>query len=401
MSNATRPKSGGNQIPLLYNPFDPGFKANPYPTYHALREQDPVHYSPLLKRWVLSRYQDAERALKSPKVVMVPPRGGESELHRTMGEWLPHHPQLRGLMAQAFTPKVIRDLQPRIQALVDGLLNNLRERTGPVDIAGDFAHPLPLMVIADMLGVPDSDRASFKDWALAMERGIDGVFMGRPDPEANDAAKALKDYFRALVAERIKNPGADLISRLALAEENGVRLSEEQIVCNCVLFFFAGHETTGNQIGSGIHLLLESPGELAKLLGQPDGWMRAVEEILRLEPAVQMTARMVKEPIQLGERWLEAGQELSILLGAVNRDPEVFPDPDRMDLGRDPNPQLAFSVGAHYCLGAGLARAEARIALRSLWARYPRIRSTGQPPVWKDHFALRGPQALLVSLHDA
>lgn len=382
-----------------FNPMDPDYVADPYPLQHRMRAAEPLHYSPVMQGHVLTRYHDIKRALTHPDLDILPGRGGDSPLHQMMGDWLSHHPHLRPVMLRAFTPRIIQQLRPRIQEIVDGLLDEVL-RAPQAELISSFAHPVPLIVIAEMLGVPEADRRSFKQWALAIERGIDGAFMGRVDAEADEATVALLDYFGRLAAERRKAPGDDLISRLLEAEKDeGIRITERQLVANCVLFFFAGHESTANQIGSGIYWLLKHPDQLAALRADPSLWPNAVEEVLRYEPAVQLVGRICLADAEVAGRTLKKGERLSLLLSAANRDPEVFPDPDRFDVRRsfEAQPQLAFSWGRHLCLGIHLARAEAHIALQSLFDRAPDLRLEDQKVVWKKHFAMRGPLELHVS----
>lgn len=382
-----------------FNPLDPDYVANPYPLQHRMRAAEPVHHSAVMQGWVLTRYRDVKHVLTHPEIDIVPGRGGDSPLHQMMGDWISHHPHLRPVVMRAFTPKVIRDLRPRIQQIVDELLDEALAQESP-ELVSSFAHPVPLIVIAEMLGVPESDRRSFKEWALAIERGIDGAFMGTVDPEADEATVALLDYFGQLADARRDARGDDLISRLIAAQEiEGVALTRRQLVANCVLFFFAGHESTANQIGSGIYWLLQHPEQLAALKEDPSLWPNAVEEVMRYEPAVQLVGRIALTDVEVGGQPMREGERMSCLLSAANRDPEAFPDPDRFDIRRTftrATPQLAFSWGRHLCLGAHLARAELHLALKTLFERAPDLQlDSDHEVVWKKHFAMRGPLELV------
>ena len=379
-----------------FNPMDPAYVADPYPVLHRLRTHEPVHHSPLMGSWVLSRYADIKAALTHTRLDVLPGREGESPLYQMMGDWLSHHPDLRPLMARAFTQRVIGDWRARIQRIVDELLDDTLGED-EVEMVSTFAHPVPLYVIADMLGVPRADRRKFKKWALAIERGIDAAFIGKRIPEADEAAVVLMDYFADLAEQRVDDPGDDLISHLMQAEkEEGIALSRRQLVANCVLFFFAGHESTANQLASGLYWLLQTPEALADLRADPTLWPTAVEEILRYEPAVQLIGRIALDDVEIGGKTIRRGERLTLLLSAANRDPEMFPDPDRFDIRRKPNPELAFSWGRHLCLGTHLARAEIQIALSTLFERAPNLALNVDSVVWKKHFAMRGPSALRV-----
>ena len=379
-----------------FNPGDPEYVANPYPVLERLRAREPIHFSPIMGGWVLSRFADVKAALTHADLSVLPGREGESPLYQMMGDWLSHHPNLRPLMARAFTSRVIGDWRARIQRIVDELLDEALQEE-QVEIVSTFAHPVPLYVIADMLGVPRADRRKFKKWALAIERGIDAAFIGQRIPEADEAAVVLMDYFAELAERRITEPGDDLISHLMKAEkEEGIALSRRQLVANCVLFFFAGHESTANQLGSGLYWLLQNPAALADLRADPSLWPTAVEEILRYEPAVQLIGRIATKDVVIGGTPIEQGQRLTLLLSAANRDPAVFPDPNRFDIRRKPNPELAFSWGRHLCLGTHLARAEIQIALSTLFERIPTLSMDADSVVWKKHFAMRGPSEFFV-----
>ena len=379
-----------------FNPMNPEYVADPYPVLQRLREREPVHHSPLMGGWVLSRFADVKAALTHPDLDVLPGREGESPLYQMMGDWLSHHPDLRPLMARAFTQRVIGDWRARIQGIVDELLDEALQGD-EVEIVSMFAHPVPLYVIADMLGVPRADRRKFKKWALAIERGIDAAFIGKRDAEADEAAVVLMDYFADLAERRLTDPGDDLISHLMQAEkEEGIALSRRQLVANCVLFFFGGHESTANQLGSGLFWLLQNPEAVADLRADPSLWPSAVEEILRYEPAVQLIGRIATADVEIAGTPNRKGERLTLLLSGANRDPETFPDPDRFDIRRTPNPQLAFSWGRHLCLGTHLARAEIQIALSTLFERAPNLSMDAETVVWKKHFAMRGPSEFYV-----
>ncbi len=387
-----------------FNPMDPEFLADPYPTYHRLRAEDPVHQSPL-GFWVLARYdgvvavlRDA-RCAKEPMIAAVaarlgipPGTIGLSMLDRDP----PDHTRLRGLASKAFTPRVVEALRPRIQQIVDGLLERI-EPQGEMDLIEEFAYPLPVIVICEMLGVPLADHERFKGWSLDLARGLDSVMLG-PDSEvaqrSGKARHALAGYFRELIAERRASPRSDLLSALIAAEEAGDRLSENELLATCILLLVAGHETTVNLIGNGTMALLRHPDQLRRLREDPGLIASAVEELLRYDGPVQRTARTPTADVTVGGRTIGKGEMVMPFIGAADRDPAQFPHPDRLDITRADNRHIAFGLGIHFCLGAPLARVEGQIAIGTLVRTLPKLALATDTPEYRQSLTLRGLQAL-------
>jgi cytochrome P450 len=391
-----------------FNPMDPEFLADPYPTYHRLRDEDPVHHSPM-DFWVLTRYEDVAAVLRDPRFikeplvsmvaarfgVSVPPGVGLSMLDRDP----PDHTRLRSLVSKAFTPRVVEGLRPRIQKMVDELITRA-EAVGTMDLIEEFAYPIPVNVICEMLGVPVEDHERFKGWSLDIARGLDSVWLPPESeiPKRSGAARhAIGDYMRGLIAERRASPRGDLLSALIAAEEAGDKLSEDELIATCILLLIAGHETTVNLIGNGTLALLRHPEELRRLRETPGLITSAVEELLRYDGPVQRTARITSTAVTLGGRTIPKGEMVMPFIGAADRDPSQFPDPDRLDLGRADNRHIAFGWGIHFCLGAPLARVEGQIAIDTLVQRLPRLALVNDEPEHRQSLTLRGLKALPVT----
>jgi cytochrome P450 len=389
---------------LRFNPMDPAFVADPYPLYRRLRTEDPVQQSPL-GFWVLTRYEDVAAALRDPRfakeaipafvaarfgLTLAGP--GLSMLDRDP----PDHTRLRGLVSKAFTPRVVEVLRPGIQKIVDDLLGPVMAR-GEMDLIEDFAYPLPVTVICEMLGVPLEDRDHFKRWGLDIARGLDAIWLP-PDSEVSQRSlqsrHELADYFRSLIARRRADLRGDMLSGLIAAEESGDKLSEEELLATCILLLVAGHETTVNLIGNGTLALLRHPDQLERLRREPGLIGTAVEELLRFDGPVQRTARIPSEDVTIGGRTIPAGELVMPFIGAADRDPAQFPDPERLDITRSDNRHIAFGWGIHFCLGAPLARVEGQIAIGALVSRLPGLRLATEAPEFRQSLTLRG----LVSL---
>jgi cytochrome P450 len=393
---------------IQFSPMDPEFVADPYPTYHRLRAEDPVHRSPL-GFWVLTRYADVAAMLRDPRLVKepiaafvaarfgmaVPPGLGLSMLDRDP----PDHTRLRSLVSKAFTPRALEGLRPHIQHIVDGLLARV-EGKGTMDLIEEFAYPLPVRVICEMLGVPVADHERFKGWGLDIARGLDAIMLP-PDSEVAQRSAAgrhaLSGYFRELIAERRAAPRDDMLSALIAAEEAGDKLNEEELLATCILLLVAGHETTVNLIGNGTLALLRHPDQLRRLRENPGLIGSAVEELLRYDGPVQRTARIPSEDVTIGDRTIGKGEMVMPFLGAADRDPAQFPDPDRLDITRADNRHMAFGMGIHFCLGAPLARMEGQIAINALVKRMPKLALATERPEFRQSLTLRGLRSLPVA----
>jgi cytochrome P450 len=393
---------------FTFNPMAPEFVEDPYPTYRRLRDEDPVHQNPL-GFWVLTRYEDVVASLKDPRMVkepiaafvaarfglQAPPSGmGLSMLDRDP----PDHTRLRGLVSKAFTPRVIEQLRPHIQGIVNRLLDKVEGEPG-MDLIEQFAYPLPVIVICEMLGVPVADHERFKGWGLDIARGLDAILLPTDSPVAErsmHARHALAAYFRELIAERRAAPRDDMLSGLIAAEEAGDKLTEDELLATCILLLVAGHETTVNLIGNGTLALLRHPAQRKRLQEDPGLINTAVEELLRFDGPVQRTARIPSEDVTFGGKTIGKGEMVMPFIGAADRDPAQFPDPDRLDLGRTDNRHIAFGWGIHFCIGAPLARVEGQIALNTLLKRQPKL-ALGGTPQHRQSLTLRGLTTLPVA----
>jgi len=311
----------------------------------------------------------------------------------------PDHTRLRGLVSKAFTPRVVEGLRPRIQQIVDGLLDGVAAK-GSMDLIEEFAYPIPVAVICEMLGVPVEDHERFKGWSLDIARGLDLIWLG-PDSEVGRrsvaARHSLAEYFRGLIAQRRAAPRADMLSGLIAAEEAGDKLNEIELLATCILLLIAGHETTVNLIGNGMLALLRHGDQLRRLQQDPTLIGGAIEELLRYDGPVQRTARIPSEDVTIGGRTIARGEMVMPFIGAADRDPVQFPEPDRLDIGRADNRHIAFGWGIHFCLGAPLARIEGQIAINSLIQKWPKLALATDRPEYRQSLTLRGLKALPVS----
>lgn len=397
--------------------LDPVTIANPYPVYSRLRQEDPVHWDDQLQTWVLTRYDDIQAAFHDPRLssnrvetlrnVDSPevPEATRQTLKDTLSKWTlfldaPYHTRLRSLANKTFTPRVVENLKGHIEEIVRELLAP-GSSAGAFDVIRDFAYPLPAIVIAEMLGVRREDRELVKRWSDAL-----AVLLGSTACEpsiAENGARCIlefRGYLQQLVDERRRRPQHDLITAALKAEDQGNLLSHDELLANCVLLLFAGHETTTNLIGNGALALLRHPEQLQRLRADWGLIKSAVEELLRFDGPVQATNRLVLEDFDLAGRTLHKGQTALLLLGAANRDPAQFPDPDSLELGRINNHHGAFAFGPHYCLGAPLARLEAQIAIPALLAAFPDLHLAASEVEWHPNFVLRGLKSLPVSLSE-
>ncbi|MEW9549970.1 cytochrome P450 [Nonomuraea sp. NPDC050783] len=381
-SAAASPSSPHPVDVLGFDPSDPGFLDDPYARYHVLRERGPIVRTPagLL---VLTDHELCGTMLRDPRFGHGSPPPGHEGPGQPVQSFLrldpPDHTRLRALVSRAFTPRMVERLRPRVEAIAAGLLAAL---PGEADLVSGFAYPLPVMVITEMLGVPPEDRERFRGWSEALARGLDPMLTEELISKTGRAGSEFRDYFRRLTELRRRRPGNDLLSALVQVEE----LTEDELLATCVLLLVAGHETTVNLIANGV-LALARHGLLPHAAERP---RQVVEEVLRHDPPVQLTGRVALRDAELGGTPVPAGTVVVALIGAANRDPAVFPDPDRFDVTREPGRHLAFGLGIHFCLGATLARMEGEIALSALAAAAPRLEPADPAPPYKPNLVLRG-----------
>lgn len=401
-----------------FNPFQPQMLADPYPFYAELRREDPVHWSPLLQLWLVTRYDDVLAVLRdhqrfsSERTRATNPFVRQLEAVRQASGPLgraptmlsldpPAHTRMRNLVNKAFTPRMVERVRPHIQEIADQLLDGLEE-PHRIDIVRDLAVPLPVIVIAETLGVPPADRERFKAWSSDVANTLGGPLQAEDLlRRAQQSSLELADYFRGQIELRRSEPRDDLLSALIAAEEQGDLLSEDEMLATCILLLIAGNETTTNLIGTGMLALLRHPDQLRLLQEEPSLMPAAVEEMLRYDPPAQLTSRVATEPVILRGKKIEPGQIVLPVLAAANRDPEQFPDPDRFDIRRRGARHLSFGYGIHYCLGAPLALAEAEVAFATLLRRFPHLEGEFDAPQWGSSFILRGLQSLPVRLRQA
>ena len=394
--------------PIEFNPLSPEFIRDPYPFYHRLRAAAPIFRTPF-GPYLASRYEDIALVLRDKRfgkdfdARMVGRHGKtvfDEPIYAAVRLWMlerdpPDHTRLRGLVVKAFTARTVEEMRPRIQAIVDATLDQVIGQ-GRMDIMSDFAFPLPTVVICEMLGIPPEERAQFFANPGLGGRLLDPVPLSRAEIDiANQAHLAQAAYFHRLFDERRREPRDDLTTLLVQAEEAGNKLSEAELTANIMLLFGAGHETTVNLIGNGLLALHRNPDQLEKLKRDPSLMPNAIEELLRYDSSVQLTGRTALEDVELGGVTIAKGDGVMCLLGAANRDPEIFPEPDRLDVTRPNIKPLSFGGGIHHCLGAQLARIEGEIALKTLLARLPALQlDAPDAPVWRQTFVLRGLTAL-------
>ncbi len=368
--------------------IDAAFLDDPYPTYALLRQYDPVHRSPD-GSYFLTRYDDVMavyrgRGFSSDKKAEFGPKYGTSPLytHHTTSLVFndpPLHTRVRKLLSPAFTPRALGVLEPRFETLVDGLLDAAEAR-GSMDLIEDFAAALPVEIIGDMLGVPRADRGPLRGWSLAILGALEPVLTPEAEQRGNRAVADFTTYLRDLIHDRRRKPrDDDVLTALIAGAVDGEALSENELIQNCIFLLNAGHETTSNLIGNGVAALLDNPAERARLQNDPDLIDGAVEEFLRFESSNQLGNRRATDDVEIGGETLKAGSFITLCIGAANRDPAQFADPDRLDIARSPNRHLAFGAGAHACAGLTLARMEGRIAIGRLLRRFPELRRAGAP----------------------
>ena len=369
----------------------PEFYVNPYPTYRALRENEPIKRMPN-GSYFLTRYDDLVTAYKNTKAFSsdkkkeFAPKYGASLLYEHHTTSLvfndpPIHTRVRRLIMGALSPRAIAEMEPNLIRLVDGLLDRIAAKDR-FDLIGDYAAAIPVEVIGNLLDVPHEEREPLRDWSLAILGALEPVIGEAAFARGNKAIKDFLAYLEVLVERRRAKPGnpnQDVLTRLIQGEENGERLSAKELLHNCIFLLNAGHETTTNLIGNGLVALTEHPAEKRRLIEHPDMIKTAVEEMLRYESSNQLGNRMTVEEVQLGGLTLPPGTPITLCIGAANRDPAQFPDPERFDIGRTPNRHLAFATGAHQCAGMALARLEGAIAISRFLARFPHYALAGEP----------------------
>ncbi|MDJ0847930.1 MAG: cytochrome P450 [Myxococcota bacterium] len=389
---------------------------DPFPVYRHLRDHEPVRWNENLSAWTIARYDDVLEVFNRPgrfssdRFRRLHPRYASERpevkaVAEVLRDWLvfrdpPDHTRLRGLLQKSFTPRHLEKNRDRIQATIDGLLD-AAVPNGGMDFIRDFAFPLPALVIALLLGAPARDIEAIKRWSDRLAAYLGGAVDERDNfREAQAGLASLVDYFGTLLRERRGRPGDDLIDLMLRAEHEGDKLGEEEVVSNCVLLLFAGHETTTNLLGNGLFHLLRHPVQEQRLRADPGLLPTAVEELLRYDGPVPATAKIATEDVAWHGRRIERGQRVLALMSSANRDPSRFERPDALDVGRRTNRHLGFGFGIHFCLGAPLARLEAQLAFRTLLRRLPDLALGSEPARWKPMLFLRGLESLPVRWGD-
>jgi pimeloyl-[acyl-carrier protein] synthase len=396
----------------LCNLLDPDVLADPYPLYHRLQTEDPVHWDAFLHAWVVTRYADVVHVLHTFSANCTPSPEhlcamGLSALNPIAQLLIKQmlfmdgsaHGRLRSLASAAFTPRRIEALRSHIQEIVDGLLDAVEDK-GQIELISEFAAPLPAIVTAEMLGLPASDHAQLKAWSADFAEML-GNFQLNPDrvPHVLRSVQDMTSYFRSAIRQqRYRQEG--LINALLTADVEGDRLTEEEVIANSILIMVGGQETTTNLIGNGIVSLMRNPDQLEKLRSDLSLIPSAVEELLRYESPSQQTARLAPYDVELGGKSIRKGQTVRAVMAAANRDPERFADPDRLDITRKDNRHLAFGWAAHFCFGAPLGRLEGQVAFETILRRLPNLSLAPAPLVWRENLGLRGLKALPVSFGD-
>ena len=394
----------------LYHLLDPEVLANPYPLYHRLRDEDPVHWDPFLHAWVVTRYADVIHVLHhfsanrtpTPEQLSAMGLSALNPIAQVMVRQMlfldpPNHTRLRALASAAFTVRRVERLRSHIQEIMDGLLDAVISK-GSMDLIADFASPAPAIVTAELLGVPVADHEQLKDWSADFAEML-GNFQHNPDrfPKILRSVEEMSSYFRSAMQEQRLHPQDGLVSAMMTADVDGAKLTDEEIIANLIVTMVGGQETTTNLIGNGILTLLRNPEAMKRLRDDSSLVPSALEELLRYESPSQHTARLAPDDAELGGKQIRKRQAVIAVMGAANRDPERFPDPDRLDIERPDNRHVAFGWAAHFCFGAHLARLEGQIAVSTLLQRLPDLElDTKVPPVWRHNLGLRGLTALPV-----
>lgn len=394
----------------LYRLLDPEILANPYPLYHRLLDEAPVHWDSFLHTWVVTRYADVINVLQhfSARRTPTPERLtmlGLSNLvplaqvlvRQMLFMDAPAHSRIRNLAAKAFTPRRVEHLRSHIQDITDALLDVVQARGG-MDVIADLAYPLPAIVTAEIMGLPTTDWKQLVAWSTDFAEAL-GNFQHDPDhvQRVLRSLEKMYAYFREAMRKRQQNPGDDLISALLTAEVEGDRLTEEEVVANSIMLMTGGQETTTNLIGNGLLTLLRHKDQLENLREDQSLIPSAIEELLRYESPIQYTSRLAPDDVELGGETIRKDQAVIAIMGAANRDPERFPDPDRLDICRQDNRHLAFAWAAHFCFGAPLARLEGHIAFETILRRVPNLSLEPLPVAWRTNMGFRGLTTLPVT----
>lgn len=390
---------------FIYDPSDEKILENPFEMYQYLQEHEPIHWSEPLKSWIVTKYDDARTVALTKD--MSPDRltpfyeasKGErrellGEIMRYLNKWLvfrdpPEHTRIRRLLNTVFTPKSIAAMKPQIFGTVEHILSGIDDDK-PIDFISDFAMLLPGYVIMDILDIPREDFPKIKEWSDDIR-----LFIGtsrRPDKylRARDGCVNMAEFFRGIIRDRRKNPGSDFVSRMTQARDEGNALTEDELVGTCMLILFGGHETTTSFLGNAVKALIDHPEQMARLRSNPDLIDTAVEEFLRYDGPSLSIARVVAVDHEMRGVQLKKGDRIFAMLSAANRDPEAFENAHNLDLGRTPNRHLTFGQGSHFCLGAPLARLEAKVALSILVDRYPNMQFSKGKQEWLDSIVMRG-----------
>jgi len=394
----------------LYRLLDPEVLANPYPLYQQFRTEDPVHWDPFLHAWVVTRYADVVHVLHhfsanrtpTPEHLSTMGLAALNPIAQVMVRQMlfldpPDHTRLRALASVAFTPRRVERLRSHIQEIMDGLIDPVVAR-GHMDVIADFASPAPAIITAEMLGVPVEDHQQLKEWSADFAEML-GNFQHNPDrfPRVLRSVEDMCSYFRSAMKEQRLHPREGLVSAMMEAKVDGAALTEDEIIANLIVTMVGGQETTTNLIGNGVLTLLRHPLEMERLRLDSSLIASAVEELLRYESPSQHTARLAPTDVELGGKQIRKRQAVIAVMGAANRDPDRFPDPDRLDVSRADNRHLAFGWAAHFCFGAALARMEGQIAFQTLLRRLPNLKLDPLARlVWRDNLGLRGLTSLPV-----
>jgi len=391
---------------------------NPYPVYTYLRENEPVHWNQMFNCFMLTRYDNVNQAFSdyrrfSSDIWSIAPEflgyTGEDESSQCLRQIIPFlaynlqgmdppgHTRQRTLMMKTFTPRMIEAFRPSVQKLVDELIDQ-KLPDGSMDIVADLAYPLPSNVILDLLGIPRSGRPYIRASAEAINEFVATILFSGPQvwPRLAGVFAEVTAYLKSLIAERRKQPGQDLLTRMVQAEENGDMLSEDEIVIATNFLLFAGHETTANLIAVGLYYLLQNPEQMAQLRADPSKIPLAVEELLRYVSAVHTLARRTTQQVTIRGITIPQDSSIYLLIGAANRDPERFPDPEKLDINRPPLRSLGFGYGIHFCVGAALARMESQVAFETIIKRLPDLKMAIETPEFRPNYSLRGLKALPV-----